>query len=163
MLPVEEIVSLYNARQEAQGPVLRKMREVRDLANGDTVIPLSELDRNARTNVANLLVQGLDQMSMRVSSTMPNPYFPPIKEGSENAKKMARMRKKAMLGFWDENRMQMKLRRRARHLLAYSQSPVFLKPDFGTLTPKWEIRNPLDTFAAPMTDPDDIIPENCIS
>jgi hypothetical protein len=138
------------------------MRRVRDLANGDVVVPLNELDRNAKTNVANLLVQGLDQMSMRVSSTMPNPYFPPIKEGSENAKKMARMRKKAMLGFWDENRMQMKLRRRARHLLAYSQSPVFLKPDFGTLTPKWEIRNPLDTFAAPMTDPDDIIPENCI-
>ena len=34
------------------------MREIRDLANGDIVIPLSELDRNARTNVANLLVQG---------------------------------------------------------------------------------------------------------
>jgi hypothetical protein len=119
------------------------------------------LDRNAKTNVANLLVQGLDQMSMRVSSTMPSPFFPPVKEGSENAKKLARMRKKAMLGFWDENKMQMKLRRRARHLLAYSSSPVFLKPDFGTLTPKWQVRNPLDTFAAP-TDEDEVVPENCI-
>jgi hypothetical protein len=71
------------------------------------------------------------------------------------------MRKKALLGFWDDNRMQMKLRRRARHLLAYSSSPVFLKPDFGTLTPKWVVRNPLDTFAAP-TDEDDVVPENCI-
>jgi hypothetical protein len=137
------------------------MRRVRDLANGDVVVPLNELDRNAKTNVANLLVQGLDQMSMRVSSTMPSPYFPPVKEGSENAKKYARMRKKAMLGFWDENRMQMKLRRRARHLLAYSSSPVFIKPDFATLTPKWVVRNPLDTFPAPMED-DDVIPENCI-
>jgi hypothetical protein len=137
------------------------MRRVRDLANGDVVVPLNELDRNAKTNVANLLVQGLDQMSMRVSSTMPSPYFPPVKEGSENAKKYARMRKKAMLGFWDENRMQMKLRRRARHLLAYSSSPVFIKPDFATLTPKWVVRNPLDTFPAPMED-DEVIPENCI-
>jgi hypothetical protein len=137
------------------------MRRVRDLANGDVVVPLNELDRNAKTNVANLLVQGLDQMSMRVSSTMPAPFFPPVKEGSENAKKYARMRKKALLSFWDENRMQMKLRRRARHLLAYSQAPVFIKPDFRTLTPKWVVRNPLDTFAAPMED-DDVVPENCI-
>jgi hypothetical protein len=74
---------------------------------------------------------------------------------------MARMRKKAMLGFWDENKMQMKLRRRARHLLAYSSAPVFIKPDFATLTPKWVVRNPLDTFPAPM-DTDDVVPENCI-
>jgi len=158
---LDEIVELYHQRRLNAGPVHEQMRRVRDLANGDVVVPLNELDRNAKTNVANLLVQGLDQMSMRVSSTMPNPFFPPIKEGSENAKKMARMRKKAMLGFWDENKMQMKLRRRARHLLAYSQSPVFLKPDFRTLTPKWEIRNPLDTFAAPMAD-DEVVPENCI-
>jgi hypothetical protein len=158
---LDDIVDLYHQRRLAQGPVHEEMRRVRDLANGDVVVPLNELDRNAKTNVANLLVQGLDQMSMRVSSTMPSPFFPPIKEGSETAKKMARMRKKALLSFWDDNRMQMKLRRRARHLLAYSQSPVFLKPDFKTLTPKWTVRNPLDTFSAPMDD-DDVIPENCI-
>jgi hypothetical protein len=158
---LDEIVELYHQRRLAAGPVHEQMRRVRDLANGDVIVPLNELDRNAKTNVANLLVQGLDQMSMRVSSTMPNPYFPPVKEGSENSKKLARMRKKAMLGFWDENKMQMKLRRRARHLLAYASSPVFLKPDFRTLTPKWELRNPLDTFAAPTTE-DEIIPEDCI-
>lgn len=157
----EEIVELYHQRRTAAGPVHEQMRRVRDLANGDVIVPLNELDRNAKTNVANLLVQGLDQTSMRVASTMPSPYFPPVKEGSENSKKFARMRKKAMLGFWDENRMQMKMRRRARHLLAYSQSPVFIKPDFRTLTPRWEIRNPLDTFAAP-TEEGDVVPENCI-
>ena len=161
MRSLEDIVELYHQRRLAAGPVHEQMRRVRDLANGDVVVPLNELDKNAKTNVANLLVQGLDQMSMRVSSTMPSPFFPPVKEGSENAKKYARMRKKALMSFWDENRMQMKLRRRARHLLAYSQSPVFIKPDFATLTPKWVVRNPLDTFAAPM-DEDDVVPENCI-
>ena len=40
-------------------------------------------------------------------------------------------------------------------------SPVFLKPDFRTLTPKWEVRNPLDTFPAPLEE-DAVVPENCI-
>jgi hypothetical protein len=158
---LDDIVELYHQRRLAAGPVHEQMRRVRDLANGDVVVPLNELDRNAKTNVANLLVQGLDQMSMRVSSTMPSPFFPPVKEGSENSKKLARMRKRALLSFWDENKMQMKLRHRARHLLAYSQSPVFIKPDFGTLTPKWVVRNPLDTFAAPLQD-GEVVPENCI-
>ena len=138
------------------------MRRVRELANGDVIVPLNELDKNAKASVANLLVQGLDQMSMRVSSTMPTPYFPPIKEGSERSKSSARQRKKAMMAIWDENKMQMKLRRRARHLLGYSQSAVVLKPNFRTLTPTWTVRNPLDTFAAPLDDPDDMLPDDCI-
>jgi hypothetical protein len=162
VLPVEEIVSLYNARQEAQGPVLRKMREVRDLANGDTIIPLSELDRNARTNVANLLVQGLDQTSMRISSVMPSPYFPPIKPGNSDSQELARLRKKIVLSYWDHNKLNIKQRRRARHFLAYSSAPVFLQPDFKKLQPTWSVRNPLDTFPAPMEDPDALVPDNCI-
>lgn len=162
MLPVEEIVSLYNARLEAQGPVLRKMREVRDLANGDTVIPLSELDRNARTNVANLLVQGLDQTSMRIASVMPNPYFPPVKPGNSDSQELARLRKKIVLSYWDHNKLNIKQRRRARHFLAYSNAPVFIQPDFKKLQPTWSVRNPLDTFPAPMEDPDALVPDNCI-
>ena len=162
MRTVEEIVELYNQRRIAAGPVHAQMRRVRELANGDVIVPLNELDKNAKASVANLLVQGLDQMSMRVSSTMPTPYFPPIKEGSERSKSSARQRKKAMMAIWDENKMQMKLRRRARHLLGYSQSAVVLKPNFRTLTPTWTVRNPLDTFAAPLDDPDDMLPDDCI-
>jgi hypothetical protein len=138
------------------------MRRVRELANGDIIVPLNELDRNAKASVANLLVQGLDQMSMRVASTMPSPYFPPMKEGSDRSKGNAKMRKRAMLSMWDHNKMQMKLRRRARHLLGYSQTSVVIKPDFRTLMPTWSVRNPLDTFAAPVDDPDDNVPENVI-
>lgn len=162
MITVEEIVALYRERLDAQGPILQQMRDVRELANGDVVVPLSELDRNAKASVANLLVQGLDQMSMRVSSTMPSPYFPPMREGSERAKEMARTRKKAMLSIWDHNRMKMKMKRRARHLLAYSSAPVVIKPDFKKLTPTWHVRNPLDTFPCPSEDPDDPVPYDCI-
>jgi len=162
MRSTEEIVELYNQRRMSKGPVHDQMRKVRSLANGDIVVPLNELDRNSKANIANLLVQGLDQMSMRVASTMPTPFFPPLKEGSERAKSYAAIRRKAMLSIWDQNKMPMKMRRRARHLLAYSQSAVVLKPDFRTLTPRWVVRNPLDTFAAPVDDPDDMLPEDCI-
>ena len=162
MKTAEQIVSLFKSRQESQGPVLAQMRRVRDLANGDVIVPLSELDRNARTNVANLLVQGLDQTSMRIASTMPMPYFPPLKEGKERSKDYSRTRRKAMLSIWDTNKMDIKMRRRARHLLAYASAPVIIKPDFKTLIPKWSVRNPLDTYPALSDDPDNLIPDDCI-
>ena len=162
MRSFEEIVALYKSRRDDLGPVHKQMQEVRQLANGDVIIPLNELDRHARSSVANLLVQGLDQMSMRVASTMPNPFFPALKEGVERSKDLAGLRKKALLAMWDANKMNMKLRRRARHLLAYSSSPVILKPDFRTLTPKWHIRNPLDTFPCPSDDMDNPVPYDCI-
>jgi hypothetical protein len=73
---IEEIVAIYRHRRRIQGPVFDQMQRVRELANGDVIIPLNELDRNARSSVANLLVQGLDQTSMRVASTMPQVFFP---------------------------------------------------------------------------------------
>lgn len=162
MKTVEEIVELYKERLDSLGPLMRQMREVRQLANGDVIVPLSELDRNTKSSVANLLVQGLDQMSMRVASTMPVPYFPALREGQDRSMKLARDRKRAMLAIWDENRMNMKMRRRARHLLAYSNSPVFIKPNFDKRVPEWQLRNPLDSFPAPMVDPDNPVPDNCI-
>lgn len=162
MITVEEIVELYKQRNEAQGPVLQQMRQVRSLANGDIIVPLNELDRNTKSSVANLLVQGLDQMSMRVASTMPVPYFPALREGNDRSMKLARDRKRALLSIWDENRMNQKMRRRARHLIAYASAPIFLKPNFDKRIPEWHLRNPLDTFPAPLNDPDNPVPDDCI-
>ena len=162
MKSIEEIVDLYRQRVTAQGPVLTQMREVRQLANGDVIVPLNELDRNTKSSVANLLVQGLDQMSMRISSTMPVPYFPALREGSERSMQLARDRKRAMLSIWDQNRMNMKMRRRARHLLAYSNSPIYIKPNFDKLLPEWQLRNPLDTFPSPVPDIDNPVPHDVI-
>lgn len=162
MITPEQIVELYKERLDAQGPILQQMRDVRRLANGDIIVPLNELDRNTKSSVANLLVQGLDQMSMRIASTMPTPYFPAMREGNDRSMKLARDRNRAMTAIWDANRMNQKMRRRARHLLAYSSSPVFIKPNFDKRIPEWHLRNPLDTFAAPSTDVDNPVPDNCI-
>jgi len=162
MKSVEAICELYRERHTALGPVLQQMREVRRLANGEVVVPLSELDRTARSSVANLLVQGMDQMAMRITSTQPTPYFPALREGSDRSMQFARDRRRAMLSMWDQNRMAQKDRRRARNFLAYSSAPVFLKPNFDKRLVEWHLRNPLDTFAAPTTDESNPVPDNVI-
>jgi hypothetical protein len=162
MKSVEEIVDLYRERHQNLGPILQQMREVRRLANGEVVVPLSELDRTARSSVANLFVQGLDQMAMRVTSTSPAPYFPALREGQDRSMQLARDRKRAMLSIWDQNRMNQKDRRRARNFFAYASAPVFLKPNFDKRLVEWHLRNPLDTFAAPITDESNPVPENVI-
>ena len=162
MKSVEEIVALYKERVDRKGPIIEQMREVRNLANGDIIVPLNELDRNTKTSVANLLVQGLDQNAMRVASTMPNAYFPALREGNDRSMKLARDRKRAMQSIWDQNRFSQKLRVRARHLIGYSESPVFIKPNFDKRIPEWHLRNPLDTYAAPSSDPTNPVPDDCI-
>jgi len=162
MITVEEIAAIYKDRLEERGPLLQKMREIRQLSNGDIIVPLSELDRSQKSSIANLLNQGLDQMSMRVASTMPVPYFPPLREGNDRSMKLARDRKRAMLAMWDQNKLSQKMRRRARYLLGYSASPVFIKPNFDKRLSEWHLRNPLETFASPLTDLDFPVPENVI-
>jgi hypothetical protein len=162
MKSVEHIIELYRTRHQAQGPLIQQMREVRRLANGEVVVPLSELDRTARISVANLFVQGLDQMSMRVTSTQPAPYFPALREGQDRSMKLARDRRRAMLSMWDQNRMEQKDRRRARNFFAYASAPVYLKPNFDKRLVEWHLRSPLDTFAAPVIDDANPVPENVI-
>jgi hypothetical protein len=161
MKTVDEILGMYRDRANELGLIHQQMRNIRTMANSDIIVPLNELDEHARASVANLMVQGLEQMSMRVGSVLPVPKFPPLRM-SEKAKQQARDRREAMLGIWDQNRMGMKLRRRARHLLGYSESPVIIEPDFKNLRPRWRVINPLDVFPAPLDDFDDPMPQDCI-
>jgi hypothetical protein len=158
----EEIVTLYRQRKKAKGPVIARMEEVRRHYNGDVVVPLPELDRSERPAVANLLAQGLDQSAMRIASVMPDVIYPADRPGFKNSEETARIKRQANLAWWYHNKMRTKQRRRARHLLGYSTSPVILRPDMQREMPMWHVRNPLTTFEAPALDPDDICPPDCI-
>ena len=58
MRTIEEIVAMYNHRRRILGPVHDQMLKVRELAKGDVIVPLNELDKNAKASVANLLSVG---------------------------------------------------------------------------------------------------------
>lgn len=159
---VDEIAALLDERIANQGPSLDAMRQLRDAYNGDLIIPLPEMDRRERSTVANLITTGLDQTAMRISSTMPNVYYPALKEGDSASEKRARIRKRATLGWWEANKMPLKMRRRARWLIGYASSPVVLRPDKKWGAARWDIRDPLNTFPSIGSDPDNITPDNCI-
>jgi hypothetical protein len=162
MRSVEDIVSLLRQRQLAQGVMLGKMREIKEAYEGDVVIPLPELDQANRPAVANLLNQGLDQMSMRVASVMPDVWYPPLKPGIDKSERTARTRRLANLAWWTQGHMRIKMRRRARWLVGYGAAPVVIRPDPDKEIPMWHLRDPLTTYPGPCLDPDDMSPPDCI-
>jgi len=158
----EEIVNLWEQRKKAQMPWMETAREVKQMYNGDVVVPLPELDEAEKPAVANLLQQGLDQTAMRIASTQANPYFQPQKFGVDFQIKQAQTRRRVMLGMWEQNEMPIKDRRRARHLIGYSSTPVQLEPNFDRKMPIWTVRDPLDTYPAPTGGIDDMCPTDSI-
>lgn len=159
---IEEIAYILGEREQQQGPMINAMRQLRDTYNGDLIIPLPEIDRKEKPAIANLITQGLDQSAMRIASTMPNVYYPALKEGDRASEKRAAIRKRATLGWWEANKMPLKMRRRARWLIGYASSPVILRPDTKWGAARWDIRDPLNTFPAMSADPDNITPSDVI-
>ena len=162
-LSVAEIVAVYEQRKKLQeSGIFPQMRQIRDLVNGGIVIPLPELEADAKPAVANLVSQGVYQMARRFASIMPTPYSPILKEGSELSKKLARQRQKAIMSWWGDNKMNMKLRRRGLHAGAYGRTVATVGWNPRSDVPLWKVRDPLDTFPAPVDDPDDMVPVDCI-
>lgn len=158
----DEIVAEYKQRKGTLHPAMEKMRELARIYKGDVVVPLPELDRSEKAGVANMIQQGLDQLGSRVASTMPDVWYPPTVPGAKRAEAYARIRRKATIGWWTTNKMRLKMRKRARHLIGYGTSPVMLRPDSKWEMPRWHIRDPLGTYPPLGLDPDDIVPPNCI-
>lgn len=159
---LETIAAILHDRRATQGPVIESMRQLRDAYNGDLVIPLPELDRKEKSAVANLITTGLDQTAMRIASTMPSVYYPALEEGNNASEKRARTRKRATMGWWEANKMPLKMRRRARWLIGYASSPVIIRPDTKWGCARWDIRDPLNTYPSVSEDPDQITPNDCI-
>lgn len=163
-ISVENLVALYQSRKAAAGPLAQRMREVRDTYQGDVVVPLPEIERVERPAVANLTAMGLDQMGTRVASVMPDVRFPVRETGVKKYEKASRLKRQANLGWWDANRMGLKMYRRGRWLLAYSTAPVMVRPDFKMGIPRWDLRDPLGCFPGPQADQDDpCVPDGIVA
>jgi hypothetical protein len=158
----EKIISLYRDRKSRQSPAVARMLDIRRHYQGEVQVPLPELDKNEQSGVANLITQGLDQMAMRVASISPSVSYPPLRPGIKASEDMARTRRLANLAWWQQNRFDRKQRKRARWLIGYAASPVVIRPDMKREIPLWHLADPLNTFAAPCYDPEDICPSDCI-
>lgn len=156
-----DVHALLHDRKKHDAPAIARAIEVRDVYNGDMVVPLPELNTNERVAVANLLQQAIDQTGMRIASVMPEMIWPALRPGIKASEKKARDRRNVAISWHDTNTMELKLRRRARYLLGYGRAPVWIRP--GTEgTPTWHLRDPLGSYPAPCLDPDQIVPPDAI-
>lgn len=163
MLTAADIFALYQSRQAKRTPAIRRMEIIRDTYNGDLIVPLPEIDTDQRIAVANLISSGIDQLAGRIASTQPMTYWPSTKPGVRQHDRRAATRRVAQAGWWQHNRMKLKLRHRARHLIGYGSSPLMVRAGVGGDLPSWEIVNPLTVFAAPVDHPDCFTPYDVIT
>lgn len=159
---VEDIVSLWREREKVQHPWINKMRTIRDVYNGDIVVPLPELEESEQAAVANLIQLGIEQTAKRIASSIPRLTMPPERVGIKKSEDEALLRRNVVSGWWETNRIRTKQRRRARYFVAYTCAPVVIRPNFKTKQPEWVVRDPLHTFPAGSADPDEICPVDCI-
>lgn len=162
MTPLEDILALWHLRKTSSSPQRQVMAQIRDLYNGDLIVPLPEIDRNEKAAVANFVNTGVEKTAQKIASVQPNIWFPPLAPGNRASEKRAAIRRRAVLGWWDQNQIGKKNRRRARYYCAYGSAPVILKPDFNLKIAKWEVRDPLSSYPCPSNDPDEITPENVL-
>ena len=161
------IAECYHTRREARQPDINRCMQVARHYDGDVIVPLPELNEYEKSMAVNLMGPGLDQLSMRVASTMPDISCDPIRDNIQGSVNKAADKRRALLSYWDMNRMDMILRRRARYLLGYGCAPVAisafpLNPSDKRDIPHWRVLSPLQVFPAPMMDPNDIEPSDSI-
>lgn len=158
----EEIASLFRQRRNEAGPMRAKAAEIAQVYDGMVQVPLPELDQSTGPAVANWLSQGLDQMAMRVASVTPAIICPPSRPGFTGAEDKAKVRRRAMTAWWQENHFDLQMSKRARWFIGYASAPVVMRPDSKRGIPVWELRDPLSCYPAPNPDPVGILPDDCI-
>lgn len=165
MKTFDEIMDLYRSRKESMGPLHDHMRQAKDHFNGDIVVPLPEMEADEKPAVANLITQGLDQTAMRVASVLPSMFFPPLQPGKDKdrgSEDWARRRQMATSGWWEQSKINLKMRRMARFVIGYATAPMIVVPDFDNGIPRYKIRNPLATYPQQNVEYEDAQPDDFI-
>ena len=155
MRSIEDILGLYRERSKHYMALHSKMKTIQSVYNGTMQIPLPELEQSEMPSVPNLLAQGVDQMAGRIASVIPTVTFATTSDSRTEARR-AITASRVATGWWQLDRMPMKLKHRARHMIAYAMTPCVLRWDAKTSRPIWHVRHPLETY--PSTD---IVPGQC--
>jgi hypothetical protein len=161
MKSTDEILALYRQRSTFYAPLHSKMRIIQSIYNGTAEVPLPDMERTEMPSVPNLLAQGVDQMAGRISSVVPNVIFAEKKTNREERRR-ARTASRVVTGWWQEDRLMMKMKQRARHLITYGMSPVVIRWNNDDKRPTWHVRHPLETFPSTDIAAGQVTPTDCI-
>lgn len=147
----EDILAAYQERKNRYEPMHAAMRHIHAIYEGRVTIPLPDKNKNDPASVPNLLAQGIDQTAGRIASTTPMVTFAPDKPGVRKSEREATTKTRVLHGWWQTDRLTMKMKRRARHLIAYGMSPSVITFNEKTGFPSWNVRSPLETYPSPET------------
>jgi hypothetical protein len=162
MRTVEQVLALYKQRTAYYSPFHSKIRTIQSIYNGTMEIPLPDMERSDMPAAPNLLAQGIDQMAGRIASVIPSVNFASAKPGVRRYDRTAQVAARTITGWWQEDRMPMKMKQRARHLIAYAMSPVHLRWNPRESRPTWQVRHPLESFPSTDVIPGKLTPTDCI-
>ncbi len=157
-----EILDLFLTRQKDWAPAHQGMETVRAVYDGDAKIDLPDVDRTTAASVPNLLAQGVDQMAARIASVAPMVTFASDKPGQRTADRRADTCQRVVTGWWQDDHLPLKMKYRARNLIAYGLAPVTMRYSREAQRPTWEVRDPLTTYSAPERIPGTNKPVDCI-
>ena len=125
-------------------------------------VPLPDMEQNSMPSTPNLLAAGVDQMAGRITSVIPSITFSSVKPGVRSYDREAQTAARVISGWWQEDRMPLKMKQRGRHLIAYGMSPVVIRWDHEEHRPTWQIRHPLETYPSTDIIPGQLKPSDCI-
>lgn len=159
---IDDILSLYKQRLTLYGPMHSKMKMIQSIYNGTMEVPLPDMEQNSMPSVPNLLATGVDQMAGRITSVIPSVNFSSIKPGTRKYDRKAMDASRTVTGWWQMDRLPLKMKQRGRHLIAYGMSPVVIRWDKDSGRPTWQIRHPLEAYPSTDVLPGRVTPTDCI-
>ena len=146
MTDADAVVDLYMERVRDPSGQHAKMAMIRQIYNGESVVELPDINGIKAPPVPNLVAQGIDQIAGRIASVTPSISFVPKKRTMRREVRRAQTASKVVQAWWQADRFGLKMRQRARHLVAYAYSPVVIGWNYHENRPTWQVRDPLTTF-----------------
>ena len=162
MKTAEQVLALYHDRARDLAPVHSSMRQIHAIYHNQAKVPLPDLDTDTPASVPNLLAQGIDQMAGRIASVTPMAMFAPTRPGIRASERRADTARRTIGAWWQDDRLQVKMKQRARHLIAYGLAPVTIRWDTRKNRPTWDLRDPMMTFPSPDVLPGTYTPADCV-
>lgn len=159
---VDYILTLYKQRLNFYGPIHSRMRLIQSIYNGTFEVPLPDMEQNAMPSVPNLLAAGVDQMAGRITSVIPSVNFSSIKPGVRQYDRLAVTSGRVVTGWWQYDRLPMKMKQRGRHFIAYGMAPAVIRWNKKDSRPTWQIRHPLETYPSTDIVPGSVHPIDCL-
>lgn len=161
MISPDAALELFTARRKHYQDLHTQMREIDSIYSNEATIPLPDAGKATKPSVPNILAQGIDQTAARIASVIPQVTFTPNRKGKE-AERRATTASRTVTGWWQADRVPLKMKRRARHFVAYGMAPTTIRYDAKAQRPTWKVRDPRTTFPSVETYGDTFTPENVI-